>query len=213
MCLTSPRICCCCHTEGFPSPNISMETPPWKTPWAGKLYHCWVKTTGSPLFGTDTLIWPTISQLRLENWGLKPWGDLCRNCSQECCPSLVPSPGAFLLVCWDAALLLSGRQLTSQMDPLWLDQLPPFILCTVQTILFSRCAFILKGCEAAMLTLFSGSFLAPCLDRQQPLFCWGLRVKDGQLWSSSLLTSGWEPISGLVKPLLCFDPGWITTQS
>lgn len=41
------------------------------------------------------------------------------------------------------------------MDPLWLDQLPPFILCTVQTVLFSRCALILKSCEAAMyVTLF-----------------------------------------------------------
>lgn len=33
--------------------NHPPPTPP-KTPWLRKLYHCWVKTTGSLLFGTDT---------------------------------------------------------------------------------------------------------------------------------------------------------------
>lgn len=30
-CIARLRICCCCYMEGFPSPNVSMETPPKST--------------------------------------------------------------------------------------------------------------------------------------------------------------------------------------
>ena len=59
---------------------------------------------------------------------------------QELLPRVLPQSGALtwgfppgVLRCCPSPL---WSQLTSQMDPLWLDQLPLFILCTVQTIIF-----------------------------------------------------------------------------
>ena len=93
---------------GLPQSQYIYGNPPWKTPWLGKLYHCWVKTTGSLLFGADTWSDP---QSVSWGWRTEVWSHevICAgHCSQECCPSPVSSPGAFLLVCWDAALLWSG---------------------------------------------------------------------------------------------------------
>lgn len=157
LCVASPRICCCCHTEGFPSPNISMETTPphpAKNTLAGEVVSLLSQDHRLPAFWYRHMIWPTVSQLRLENWGLKPWGDLCRNCSQECCPSLVPSPGAFLLVCWDAALLLSGASWCPRWIPSgWISF--HCLFCVQYKLLFSRCAFILKRLWSCYVTLFS----------------------------------------------------------
>lgn len=118
-------------------------------------------------------------------------------------PVQCPHLGLFLLVFWSSPgegeppSPLWG-QLTSRMDPLWLGQLPPFILCTVQTVLFSRCALILKRLwrkkkkkvlKLLCYTVSLGSSLTGCLDSSR------YSVEDcefrmGSYWSSSLLTPG-----------------------
>lgn len=200
LCVASPRICCCCHTEGFPSPNISMETPPpRKTPWLGKLYHCWVKTTGSPLFGTDT--WSDPQSLSW-GWRTEVWSH------EVICAGIVPKSAAPVwcphlgLSSWCAEMLpFSSLEAADIPDgsPLAGSASTVYSVYSTNNIIFQMCLHIKKAVKLLCYTVFLGSFLTPCLDSSPySVEDWELRM--GSYWSSSLLTSGWEPISGLVKP-------------
>ena len=186
---------------GRPQSQYIYGNPPLKNTLAREVVSLLSQDHRLPAFWCRHVIWPTICQLRLENSGLKPWGDLCRTLFPRVLPQSSVLPWGFppgMLRCCPS--LLWG-QLTSRMDPLWLDQLPPFILCKVQTVLFSRCALILKRLWSCYVcyTVSLGSSLTPCLDSSAySVENWEFRM--GSYWSSSLLTPGWEPISGLVRP-------------
>lgn len=182
MCSQSQDYAAAVTRRASQSQYIYGNSPPWKTPWLGKLYHCWVKTTEAPaLFWYRHMIWPTISQLR--SWRTEVWSHevICAGIvPKSAAPVWVPSPGAFLLVCWDAALLLSGGSWHPVMDPLWLDQLPPFILCTVQYY-FPDVPSILKRLWSCYVTLFSWDPSLPHVPDSSPYSVEDWELRDGQL--------------------------------
>lgn len=110
LCIASPRICCWCHMEGFPSPNISMETTPLKNTLAGEVVSLLSQDHRLPAFWCRHMIWPTICQLRLENWGLKPWGDLCRTLFPRVPPQSSALTWGFSSWCSRVLLVFSWRR-------------------------------------------------------------------------------------------------------
>lgn len=189
-CIARLRICCCCYMEGFPSPNVSMETPP-KSTLAGEVVSLLSQDHRLPAFWCRHMIWPTACQPRLDNSS-----EAMRWFVQDI---VLPQPSALIqgfptgmLGYWSPQ---PWQQLRSQIGPVWLDQLLPFTLCTVQ-IVFSRCALILKRLWSCCVTLFSWDPSLPPVLAAAPILLRTEKFRMVSYWSSSLLVPGWDLWSG-----------------